>query len=86
LVGLGTPSLISGSGAAYSFINNGCRNEELRPEDTCKITLAFKPTKKGHFNATLTIPSHKNGFTEFPGEYGGAERIGKEAPLTSQHY
>ena len=48
---------ISGSGAeAYSIANNGCSNQELSPEETCLITIKFKPPHRGRFEATLTIP------------------------------
>jgi hypothetical protein len=65
--GIGTPSLSGAGASAYSIVNNGCSNVSLNPGDTCKITLAFNPTKRGLYNATLTIPPHENGFTEFQG-------------------
>lgn len=57
---------ISGSGAsAYSIANNGCSNQELSPEETCLITIKFKPPHRGRFEATLTIPPKPR--TQFQG-------------------
>jgi hypothetical protein len=65
--GIGTPT-ISGAGASsYSILDNGCNNVSLDPQDTCTLTIRFKPTGKGQKTATLTIPAHDNGFTSFQG-------------------
>jgi hypothetical protein len=62
---IGTPT-ISGAGAAsYSILNNGCDNVDLNSEDTCRITIRFKPTGKGQKTATLTLPPE--GRTSFQG-------------------
>lgn len=62
---IGTPT-ISGAGAgSYSILNNGCDNVDLNSEDTCLITIRFKPTSKGQKTATLNLPPE--GRTSFQG-------------------
>lgn len=63
--GIGTPT-ISGAGVgSYSILNNGCNNVDLGPEDSCLITIRFKPTSKGQKTATLNLPPE--GRTSFQG-------------------
>jgi len=60
------PPRISGSGSgAYSIANNGCSNVELFQEETCLITIKFKPPHRGRFEATLTLTPKLR--TEFQG-------------------
>jgi hypothetical protein len=67
---------ISGSGSgAYSIANNGCSNQELSPEETCIITIAFKPPQRGRFEATLTIPPKPR--TQFIGGSNTVRLIGR---------
>ncbi|MFO0713891.1 MAG: choice-of-anchor D domain-containing protein [Sandaracinus sp.] len=59
-VGTGSTSALSatfgGSGASdFRFATNTCAGMRLAPDDTCTISVEFRPTAEGGSSATLTV-------------------------------